>query len=162
LNIEDLLWFIKLIWKILPAYIANASPVIFIKNGHPIDFNRKFIDNKPLFGRGKTIEGFIIGILSGTIVGILQNRILAALMLSIGAMCGDLIGSFIKRRLDIGRGGPAPILDQTSFLFGAIILSSLIEKFTLFEIIILVVITIPLHFITNVIAFLLKIKKVPW
>ena len=42
-------------------------------------------------------------------------------MLAIGSLLGDLVGSFIKRRLDIGRGAKAPILDQYNFIGGALI-----------------------------------------
>ncbi|MCS7097150.1 MAG: CDP-2,3-bis-(O-geranylgeranyl)-sn-glycerol synthase [Candidatus Methanomethylicia archaeon] len=155
---------VLLIWRILPAYVANAAPVIFVKQGHPLDLNRKFIDGKPIFGSGKTIEGFIIGVFFGVLAGILQDQTnaLRAVMLAIGAMLGDVAGSFMKRRLNIGRGKPAPILDQTSFIIGALLLSYNIEKYTLSEIIIIVIITIPIHIISNKIAFMLRIKNVPW
>lgn len=155
------------IWKVLPAYVANATPLLvikLIKQGHPIDLNRNFIDEKPIFGPGKTIEGFFIGILIGTITGIIQDQsnILRAVTLSLGAMFGDLVGSFIKRRLNIRRGDPAPILDQLAFILGAIILSSYFENYEVKEAIMIVLITIPLHIFTNKLAYIFGLKKVPW
>lgn len=164
MNNDDLIHILKLIWNIFPAYVANASPLIFVKKGHPIDLNRKFIDGKPIFGKGKTIEGFLIGVILGTITGLVQGHGLISFTLSIGAMIGDVSGSFIKRRLSISRGKPAPIIDQTMFLLGAILLTNLTyeKTFNFIDIITLILITIPIHFITNVIAYLLKIKNVPW
>ncbi|MCS7368326.1 MAG: CDP-2,3-bis-(O-geranylgeranyl)-sn-glycerol synthase [archaeon GBS-70-058] len=154
------------IWKVLPAYVANACPLIIIRNrkGHPLDFNKKFIDNKPILGSGKTIEGFIAGIVIGGIVGVLQtpSNLIRAFTLSLGAMLGDSMGSFIKRRLNIERGKPAPLLDQVMFILVAIILSYRFETYTLKDIIIIVAITVPLHIATNRIAYFLGIKKVPW
>ncbi len=162
MSIEELPWILNLIWRILPAYIANASPLVLIRRGHPIDGGRTFIDGKPVLGAGKTIEGFLAGIILGTLTGLIQGRGIVAFMLSLGAMCGDLLGSFIKRRIGIKRGRPAPILDQTSFLLGALAFSSILEHYTLMDVVVLIVITIPLHLISNIIAYLLKIKRVPW
>ncbi|MCC6017666.1 MAG: CDP-2,3-bis-(O-geranylgeranyl)-sn-glycerol synthase [Candidatus Verstraetearchaeota archaeon] len=154
------------IWKILPAYIANASPLVITRNRkcHPLDFNKKFIDKRPILGSGKTIEGFIAGIIMGGIVGALQtpNNPIRAFTLSLGAMLGDSIGSFIKRRFNIERGKPAPLLDQLMFILVAMLLSYKFETYTLQDIVVIIAITIPLHVVTNKIAYILGIKKVPW
>lgn len=153
-----------LIWKVLPAYIANATPLIIVRSGHPIDLNKKFIDGKPLLGPGKTIEGFFAGFISGTLTGLIQNpsNFMRAFTLSLGAMLGDLLGSFIKRRLSIGRGKPAPFLDQATFIIVALLLSSKFEQYTLGEMFTIILITIPIHLITNIIAYIIGIKRVPW
>ena len=39
---------------------------------------------------------------------------------ALGAMTGDAIGAFIKRRLNMKPGQAAPILDQWDFVFGAL------------------------------------------
>ncbi|RLE51429.1 MAG: CDP-2,3-bis-(O-geranylgeranyl)-sn-glycerol synthase [Candidatus Methanomethylicota archaeon] len=155
-------WVLQLIWRILPAYIANAAPVVFVRKGHPIDFGKKWRDGNPILGKGKTFEGFIVGVTAGLLTGLIQNRVAVSLMLAVGAMIGDLAGSFLKRRLGIRRSGPAPLLDQMSFLIGAIALSSILEPYTLEEVAVLILITIPLHLITNVFAYFMKLKKVPW
>ena len=164
MNINELPYVLRLLWKIFPAYVANASPLIFVKKGHPIDLNKNFIDKKPILGKGKTIEGFMVGTIIGTITGLIQGQGSTALTLSIGAMLGDLSGSFIKRRLNISRGSPAPIIDQSMLLLGAVLLTNLFftEIFDLTDLFVLILITIPIHFITNVVAYLLKIKNVPW
>jgi CDP-2,3-bis-(O-geranylgeranyl)-sn-glycerol synthase len=41
--------------------------------------------------------------------------ILRVFLVALGAPLGDLIGSFLKRRLNLERGAPAPIIDQLDF-----------------------------------------------
>ena len=89
----------------LPAYCANATPVI-AGGGVPIDLGRKFIDGKPFFGMNKTYRGFFIGLIVGSCVGVaesfaLPNQYLPIRYplffgpaLSLGALLGDLAGAF--------------------------------------------------------------------
>ncbi|MFX0100354.1 MAG: CDP-archaeol synthase [Candidatus Hodarchaeota archaeon] len=53
-----------------PTYIANAM-MVFTSDGRPIDGGRNFIDGKRLFGRTKTIGGFIGGLIFGFLFGLL-------------------------------------------------------------------------------------------
>ncbi|MDK2383642.1 MAG: CDP-archaeol synthase, partial [Candidatus Korarchaeota archaeon] len=64
---------LKSLWYILPAYMANMSPVIF-GGGRPLDMGKKFLDGRRILGDHKTIKGFASGILIGTLVGCLQGR----------------------------------------------------------------------------------------
>jgi CDP-2,3-bis-(O-geranylgeranyl)-sn-glycerol synthase len=165
---------------ILPAYFANSIPVI-TGGGLPIDLNKKFLDNRRIFGNGKTFRGFIAGILAAIFISLLEflvlsntsfdlyganpiNYLLAGFLLGGGAMFGDLIGSFIKRRLGIGQGKPSIFLDQLSFLFFAIIFSYPFSyNFLSVEMIIfLSVLTYFIHIFANIIANKLGLKKVPW
>lgn len=49
----------QLLLFILPAYIANATPVLF-GGGMPVDFRRKFIDGERLLGDGKPGEDCLL------------------------------------------------------------------------------------------------------
>ena len=122
---------------IAPAYCANASPVIF-GGGKPIDCEKKFFDGKPIFGSHKTYRGFISGLLIGTFVGWVQETFapsaglpqgstLLGFTLSIGALLGDLVGSFIKRRLNLKPGVSLPVIDQISFVVFALLLALVVE-----------------------------------
>jgi len=58
---------------VLPAYIANATPVISVKiigRSTPLDRGMYAWDNKRILGDGKTVEGLISGILVGALSGI--------------------------------------------------------------------------------------------
>ncbi|MGB9759054.1 MAG: CDP-2,3-bis-(O-geranylgeranyl)-sn-glycerol synthase [Thermoproteota archaeon] len=145
-----------------PALVANASAVIF-KGIHPIDFGKKFIDSEPIFGKNKTIGGFIGGGTVGFLIGVLINRSVAlSIALSFGALIGDLIGAFIKRRMKIKPGQPFPLLDQYDFVFGALMFSYPISQLDVYTMIAFLF-TVPLiHLFTNVVGYMLKVKRVPW
>ena len=155
------------IYFILPAYIANLSGLAF-GGTTPVDFGKNFIDNRRIFGDGVTWKGLIFGTITGTLVGAIEGIIMwdpiygltIGFLLSFGALLGDAAGSFIKRRIGIGRGRPAPILDQLDFIAGALILASLYTTISLDTIIIIAVLTFILHIITNMIAYLIGMKDV--
>lgn len=178
-----LLWdFIITLLIIWPPYVANATPVIASKvfrRRTPIDLGRNFIDGKRLFGDGKTYEGFITGLFTGFVIGELTYIVvaravnivselpnpLAVFAMCIAALLGDLLGgAFIKRRLGLPRGAPAPLLDQLDFLLAALLALWLIQPSVLriIYVVIAVVITPPIHLATNTIAYLLGLKREPW
>jgi len=164
---------------ILPAYIANSTPVVF-GGGLPVDFKIKFADGERIFGDGKTWRGFLAGLCFGSLTGLLEaqlcnsavipsplciNFTVLGFALSLGTMLGDLAGSFVKRRMGIKRGQPSLILDQLSFLLFALLFSIPYAPQGLLavdSIAFLVVLTYLLHVLTNIIANRLGLKKVPW
>ncbi|MGD0159974.1 MAG: CDP-2,3-bis-(O-geranylgeranyl)-sn-glycerol synthase [Candidatus Bathyarchaeia archaeon] len=159
---------VKAIIFILPAYCANATPVI-AGGGLPMDLGRKFIDGKPIFGKNKTFRGFFVGLIVGTCVGLGESTIFKypltfGLLLSLGALFGDLAGAFLKRRLGIAPGNLLPIVDQIDFVVGALIFSLLLSSSLLtWELALTVLlITPPIHLLTNFTAYKLGLKRNPW
>ncbi len=162
------------LWFIFPAYCANAVPVIF-GGGHPLDAGRAFFDGKPILGSHKTLRGFLSGLIVGTLVGFLQTLIfqnvifqydsrfrydiMLGFVLSLGALVGDLVESFIKRRLNIPPGSSLPVADQLDFVAGALLFSLPFSSLTLLTVLVIILITLPLHLITNVFAGHLSLKK---
>ncbi len=174
--------FIQLFILILPAYIANALPVV-LGHGTPIDLNKKFIDGKRVFGPGKTIRGFIAAVIGGFFIGGILGLLLfktpynifnfqmsyvyAGILLGFGAIFGDLCGSFLKRRFNKKRGESLFFIDEIVFLliallFSSFIFSDLVFSITELDILILIVITFILHKLANIIAYIFKLKNVPW
>jgi len=146
----------------IPAYVANASALIF-KGRKQMDFGKVFIDGKPVFGKGKTFRGFFLGLAVGVLIGIIIGISFSqSFLISLGALLGDLAGAFIKRRLSIKPGDPAPVLDQFDFMLGATLLSQSWAHLDPRSIIIVMALTPAVHLVSNFSAFLLKIKKVPW
>ncbi len=153
----------------LPTMIANAMPV-FVGIGTPIDGGRVFIDGRRVLGDGKTWEGFILGLSFGYCVGCIEAfilhsfpYILIGFLGSLGALLGDIVGSFIKRRFGYRRGYPLIPLDQTDFTIGATIMllvGGMDIEFTVF--LIGLIMLFVLHLISNRIAFMLGLKSVPW
>ncbi|AWR97047.1 CDP-2,3-bis-(O-geranylgeranyl)-sn-glycerol synthase [Acidianus sulfidivorans JP7] len=152
----------------LPAFVANGSAP-FVKKGHPIDFYKNFRDKRRIFGDGKTFEGLIIALSFGTTVGVILARflgydwILISFIESLMAMIGDIIGAFIKRRLNIPRGGRAIGLDQIDFVLGSTLALLLLGiKISLIQFVFIIIVAFGLHILTNNVAYRLKIKSVPW
>ena len=166
------------IWLMLPAYLPNTAAAL-IKGKTQIDFGKNFLDGRRIFGDGKTYRGFLGGALCGFVLGLVQNASAGSLgfpyfpvdvlvYMSAGAMLGDLIKSFFKRRVKIERGRPFPLMDQLDFVFGAWLLTYLFARpwfssnFTLPVIITVLVITPLLHLGMNAAGYKLGKKDVWW
>ncbi len=102
---EEIKWFLETVWLFLPAYFANAAPVL-LHGGGPLDGGRNFSDGKRILGDHKTVYGTLVGIAVGSIFGIFQGNPVQGLLFALGAIMGDLIFAFIKRRLGIPPGKP--------------------------------------------------------
>jgi CDP-2,3-bis-(O-geranylgeranyl)-sn-glycerol synthase len=171
------------VWLMLPAYVTNSSAAFF-GGKTPIDRGRYWGKSR-LLGDGKTYEGLVKGIFCGVLVGIVQNLFAGAyeslppfgtfplffvtlICLSAGAMLGDLLGSFTKRRVGLKRGAPLPLVDQLDFVAGAWLLLYLFARewfvtaFSIEVIVAVVIITPLLHLLTNYLGFKLGRKQVPW
>jgi CDP-2,3-bis-(O-geranylgeranyl)-sn-glycerol synthase len=171
------------LWLMMPAYITNASAAFF-GGKTPID-RGVFWGKTRLLGDGKTYEGFLKGFSCGFGFGIFQQLFLSEYIkmpsfgpfpsflatlfcLSAGAMLGDILGSFIKRRAGLKRGAPLPLVDQLDFVGGAWLLLFLfarewfVKTFSVEIIITVIIITPLLHLLTNYIGFKMGRKGVPW
>jgi len=84
-------------------------------------------------------------------------------LLSLGALFGDLGGAFLKRRLGISPGNLLPVVDQVDFVVGALVFSLLLYPMLTWELALTVlIITPPIHLLTNVAAYKLRLKNNPW
>lgn len=153
---------------IFPAYCANAIPVI-AGGGIPIDFGKNFSDGRRIFGKNKTLRGFFAGLTVGTAIGLAESAVfnypvLFGLLLSLGALFGDLGGAFLKRRLDIPPGGLLPVIDQVDFIVGAVAFSLPVAWNMLSGELTATVMIIspPIHLMTNFAAYKLGLKDNPW
>lgn len=170
----------------LPAYLPNNFAVFF-GGGRPLDFGKNFLDGRRILGNGKTFRGTIIGTLAGVGVGLVLDFIASSrpdlglpdfgsgyelipvlLGLSLGAMAGDVVASFFKRRMGLKRGASLFLVDQLDFVIGSWALTLLLapgwfsENFTSEIIFIVLVVTPVLHRVTNIIGYKIKAKKEPW
>lgn len=175
------------VWLGLPAWVANSTPVIF-GGGMPIDRGRVLRDGHRLFGDGKTVRGFVVGVVFGTLTGAAQTLVApylepilglfvtvtpdmeavllmnlpAAFLMSVGALTGDLVGSFIKRRADIKSGNPSPMLDQLGFVIIGLIAASFFMRPAPVYAQLLILITLGVHWLSNALGYLMGLKKHPW
>ena len=171
------------LYFILPAYFSNGAGLVF-GGGMPVDFGKSDRNGVRWIGDGVTWRGLIGGTIVGIITGIIQGflapyiitdfgqlittpivtniveGVVIGFLLGFGALLGDALGSFLKRRLGIGRGKPAPFLDQLDFLIVALILVSFVVKLNWPFIILAIVLTLIIHLLANTGAYLLGLKDV--
>ncbi|ARS90588.1 CDP-2,3-bis-(O-geranylgeranyl)-sn-glycerol synthase [Natrarchaeobaculum aegyptiacum] len=170
-------------WAMLPAYVPNNAAVL-AGGGRPIDGGREW-GGRRVLGDGKTWRGTAGGILAGlalaAVLTVLAPEVSsaigidvpaftapAAIGLAAGAMLGDILASFLKRRTGRQRGAMFPGVDQLDFVVVSLPLTALfatewfLEWFTWDVILVVVVLTPILHVTTNVIAYKLGLKNEPW
>lgn len=101
-----LLWFVNL-----------APPLLVVLFDYrwtaPIDGGYLLPDGRPLFGKHKTIRGVLAGIICGGSIGLaLSFPLWLGLAAGSLSMAGDLVTSFVKRRMAFTSGSVVPGLDQ--------------------------------------------------
>jgi CDP-2,3-bis-(O-geranylgeranyl)-sn-glycerol synthase len=168
-NMDLVLLVVEALKFIFPAYCANAAPVL-AGGGLPMDFGKNFVDGKRILGKNKTWRGFffgwgigiLVGIVEGFVFGPVAYSLLFSVLTPLGALCGDLAGAFMKRRLGIAPGGLLPVIDQIDFVVGALLFSLPLAMVSLELAIVVLLITPPIHLFTNFLAYKLKLKSNPW
>lgn len=187
------------LWLFLPAFIANMSPVFTAKLlprwRTPIDFGAHHTDGRRVLGAGKTWRGLILGGGVGGITAALMARwplpfvadldygyadgsslwgvFLFGFVMGTGALTGDALESFFKRRLGKERGAPWVPFDQLDFVAAGLAAALLwhpllvdgwaVEHFLDPWVLgTLLVGTPALHLMVNRIGYWLKLKDVPW
>jgi len=182
-----LTYILSCLYFFLPAYFANMTPPLMRRANlfnfldREIDFGKKFL-GQPIFGKHKSWRGVILGILVGFLVALVQgclyqfpavqkislldyeqiNIFLFGFLISAGAIFGDLLFAFIKRRLKIEPGARFIPFDQTNYVIGAAIFLTPIFKIEIMVWITLFVLTFLLHIIVNRIGYYLKLHCSKW
>lgn len=185
--LEYLIIAISGFWLTLPAMAANPMAVLF-GGGQPVDFGKSLKSGTRILGDGKTWRGLAGGTASGTLLGFilivigsfggydgfgqLPRAFLIVFALSFGSLLGDMLGSFIKRRLDRKRGAKTPFLDQYDFLIGAYAMviivdwnwfySHFISGNAFLALATVLVVTPLLHRGMNILGYKMGKKKEPW
>ena len=164
----------------LPILVSNAVPAI-LGGGYPVDAYKSFIDGRRILGDHKTLRGLFTGILSGFFMGViiwflahdflisnygdsgLQYPFWIGALFGWGCNFGDMFGSFVKRRLNIQSGGSFPIFDQLGYILFGLLWAWPAFKSMPWEFWVTLLVFAPLlHIATNVFAYSIKAKDVPW
>jgi len=102
---------IFLLWCNFLPPLANL--ILGDRLAKPLDGDYNWLDGRPLFGHHKTWRGLLFAVSGGTAVyPVIGTTWQVAMAASSFAMAGDLLSSFIKRRLGYQSGDSAPLLDQ--------------------------------------------------
>ncbi len=106
---------IKLLFLLL---VANGTPVIVSylfprRMDYPLDACLTAFDGRPLLGPSKTVRGVLSAVaVTGLAAPVLGLTWQSGALFGGLAMCGDLVSSFIKRRLGMPSSSMALGLDQ--------------------------------------------------
>jgi len=163
------------LWFIVITYVTNGSLLAGVsiikrvpKSGlrnkllTPLDFNKKFFDGRVLIGDHKPIAGFFIAIL-WSILFFLVYRHTFALFLPLAVFVGDILGSFLKRRLGMKNGESLIVVDQLNFFAASyIVVIWLGINFPFSDFLLLSVLTFFVHIATNIFAYKIRMKDKPW
>ncbi|ELZ08290.1 hypothetical protein C479_13163 [Halovivax asiaticus JCM 14624] len=170
-------------WLMLPAYVPNNAAVL-AGGGRPIDGGR-MLGGSRLLGDGKSWRGTAVGTAVGAGLAFALNAVsgevgsaigialptfpvAVAIALPLGAMCGDIAASFLKRRTGRRRGAPFPVVDQLDFVVLALAFAYVVapgwfrDEYTLGVLAVILVLTPILHVGTNVLAYWFGFKDEPW
>jgi len=162
-----------------PPLIKRAG--LFNSFDKPVDFGKKFF-GQSIFGSHKTWRGVIFGIIVGMSIVFLQfwlypfplikrislldyrniNILAFGFLISFGAVFGDLLFSFIKRRLKLKPGAKFLPFDQTNYVIGAAIFLTPFFKIDILAWITIFVLTFFLHIIFNRLGYYLKLHRARW
>lgn len=102
---------------LLVLVAANGAPILIARIfgqflRQPIDAGHRFL-GQPLLGDHKTWRGLVAAMLTGTALApMLGLSPITGLLIGLLSMMGDLVSSFVKRRLHVSPGHRAPLLDQ--------------------------------------------------
>jgi CDP-2,3-bis-(O-geranylgeranyl)-sn-glycerol synthase len=197
---------LQALWLFLPAYMANMAPVFAMKLlpdwTARMDGGKVWKDGRPMLGAGKTWRGLAAGVVFASVCAALQSLIrkssigwsdfdyhnhglvgpiVLGAFFGAGAIVGDAVKSFFKRRTGREGGAPWVPFDQLDFVVGGLLFAFLGSWGLQLlppaapnwwwtelggkhwpKLVVLVLLTPALHFVVNVIGYRLKLKKVPW
>lgn len=165
-GIYDLNFLYSSILILLPPMIANMTPVLLKMKYWNTPINER------LFGKNKTWRGFLGAIIVGTLsyfilvklnlvnsTNDLSLIILVGFLFSFGAIGGDLIESFLKRKMNIMAGESWVPWDQIDYVLGAIILTYCIYQYTFSQIIFMLILGGTISAFFHRFGYILKITS---
>jgi CDP-2,3-bis-(O-geranylgeranyl)-sn-glycerol synthase len=128
-----------------------------------VDSGWKFLDGRPVFGVSKTWRGVVAAVVAaigGAIVVGLPPA--TGLCLGVGAMTGDLLSSFAKRRLGIAPSGMALGVDQVPEVLIPLLLVQRSVALTGGEIAAVTALFLIIELLLSRVLFHLHIRKQPY
>jgi CDP-diglyceride synthetase len=148
--------------------VANGSPVLMSfllshRMSLPIDLGLKLKDQQYLFGKTKTWRGLVTSLVATVLASFfITGGFRAGLVIVSLAMSGDLLSSFIKRRLKKESSSKALLLDQIpESLFPALGMM-LIIKLDLIQVIEIVIAFIIIELMLSQALYRIGIRKYPY
>ena len=161
---------IDLLYMMLPIYAANMAPP-FVKYWR--GWNRPISER--WLGSHKTVLGFFLGIAAAILTALLQSRIhwqgnlvsyeqwfLLGLSSGCGAMVGDSLKSYLKRRLQIAPGQSWIPADQLDFVIGGLLVLSFWVHLDWLDVITILTVSFVGDIMINHLSFYFGIRNTRW
>jgi CDP-2,3-bis-(O-geranylgeranyl)-sn-glycerol synthase len=166
------------LYLFVPAFVANAVPVL-IKNIPALaEWNTPI--HAECFGKNKTYRGFLFGVLFAVLVSVLQYALrhvavfssvtmfhdtvgqsaLVGLLLGFGALAGDVVESYAKRRMKLAPGKSLPVWDGVDYILGAMLCIMPVYIVSGSEMFILLIIAPLLSLLSNIFSYMVGWKEV--
>jgi CDP-2,3-bis-(O-geranylgeranyl)-sn-glycerol synthase len=162
---------IQLMYFMAPAYVANMAPP-FLKywRGWNPPINRRWL------GSHKTVLGFAAGVLAAVLTAAVQAHLAwsadaiavhetwlgLGLRLGIGAMAGDAVKSFFKRRAAVPPGERWVPFDQIDFVAGALALVWPVADLSWQDAVTLLLVSAIGHIVVNHIGYWIGVRPSRW
>jgi CDP-2,3-bis-(O-geranylgeranyl)-sn-glycerol synthase len=178
---KDILFALWLFW---PAGVATLLPVLAAhaplvrRWNQAMDGGRSW-RGKRILGDHKTWRGFLAGWIGGSMWALTQSIwydhsafvqgiypehfnpdlfLLTGVIISLGAVIGDAIGSFFKRQLDIPSGKSWFPYDQLDFILGGIVCSLAVTRLSWSLYLFIIVIWLCVHLLFGLLGYITKLK----
>ena len=147
---------------------ANTAPLaaknlLGARAAWPVDGGLIFFDGRPLLGKSKTIRGVALGTLAPALfTPLVGYDILQGIAIGAAAMAGDLLSSFIKRRL---RYAPSSQLIGFDHILEALLPASIARSWfglTGWDVVYVVVAFIVLALLLSKLLYRLRLRDEPY
>jgi CDP-2,3-bis-(O-geranylgeranyl)-sn-glycerol synthase len=160
----------QLLYLMAPAYLANMAPP-FVRYWK--GWNRPI--HEPTLGSHKTVVGFLAGVATGIAAAGMQAWIgwggalldhdrwlLLGFLLGFGALAGDALKSFVKRRRRLPPGTRWVPWDQLDFVLGALLFVAAWADLGVADVAAILAVSFVGDLAVNRVAYWLGIKQAPW
>lgn len=162
---------LQLLYLLAPAYLANmAPPLVRLWRG----WNRPISER--LFGPHKTVLGFALGVGTAIVTTFVQSHLpwtwleitdyerwlSLGLLLGVGALAGDCVKSYFKRRRGRPPGSRWMPFDQLDFVTGALVAVWHRTDLGAADVAVVLAGSFVGHVAVSRVGFWLGVKDVPW
>lgn len=154
--------------SLLLLILANGAPIVAKKVlasrlAFPLDGGTVFLDDRPLLGPSKTVRGIVVSVATTAAIAPLLGVSVAVGALVAGlAMIGDLLSSFVKRRLGLRPSAQAIGLDQVPESLLPLLVCRNMLSLTLIDVAATVVIFLVGELIVSRLLYVLRVRDQPY
>ncbi|UCE88799.1 MAG: CDP-archaeol synthase [Pseudomonadota bacterium] len=160
---------IPLLQSLLLLLVANGAPIAARqllpgkRAALPLDAGKTFVDGHPVFGASKTVRGLLAALTATTITAVVMGLSWQlGLLTGALAMCGDLMSSFIKRRMGLAPSTRATGLDQIPEALLPLLVLRMPLALTVWDIAVVVAAFVATDVLLSRVLFRLHIRKRPY